>query len=81
MTTSVSSPPEDSDNQIPSSPGWQKVSNARGMPGGGGEMLKLLFDRYIITLAEREGKYPRRSGMYESRKVCRFSVLFGYLMK
>ena len=39
-------PLEDSDNQIPSSPGWQRFR----MPGvcpAGGRMLKLGFDRYI----------------------------------
>ena len=43
----------------------------------------------IFTLAEREVKDSRRSGMYQSWlfwqdwacKVCRFSVLFGYLTK
>ena len=29
-------PLEDSDNQIPSSPGRAQMSNAWGMPGGGG---------------------------------------------
>ena len=32
-------------NSLP--PGQEKASNARGMPGGGGEMLKLRFDWYI----------------------------------
>ena len=43
----------------------------------------------VITLAEREVKDSRRSGIYQScifwqdwaSKVCRFSVLFGYLTK
>ena len=30
------------------------MSNARGMPGGGGGMLKLRFDRYISLENERD---------------------------
>ena len=47
------------------------------------------FDVMLITSVEREVKDSRRSGMYQSWlfwqdwacKVCRFSVLFGYLTK
>ena len=45
--------------------------------------------RTVFTSAEREVKVSRRSGMYQSynfsprlgMQSCRFSVLFGYLMK
>ena len=43
-------PLEDSDNQIPSSPGWQRCQMPEVCWGGGGAgvgMLKLRFDRYI----------------------------------
>ena len=40
-------PLEDSDNQIPSSPGRQRCQMPGVCPGGG--MLKLRFDRYIIS--------------------------------
>ena len=40
-------PLEDSDNQIPSSPGRQRCQMPGVCPGGGGGMLKLRFDRYI----------------------------------
>ena len=39
-------PPENSDNQIPSSPGWQRCQMPGVCPGG---MLKLRFDRYITV--------------------------------
>ena len=39
-------PLEDFDNQIPSSPGWQRCQMPGVCPGGGG-MLKLGFDQYI----------------------------------
>ena len=49
--------------------------------------LEAMKARGIITSAEREVKDSRGLGMYQSwlfwedwaRKVCRFSVLFGYL--
>ena len=47
-TVQIPHPVEDSDNQVPSSPGRQRFQcpgYARG--GGGGEMLKLRLDRYI----------------------------------
>ena len=44
-------PLEDSDNQIPSFPGRQRCQMPGVRPGGGGKgMLKLRFDRYIISL-------------------------------
>ena len=42
-------PLEDSDNQIPSYPGRQRCQMPGVCPRGGG-MLKLRFDRYIITV-------------------------------
>ena len=50
-----------SGDHIPSLPG-RKVSNARGMPGGGGEgMLKLRFDWYIISIFNNVAKSPFQS--------------------
>ena len=40
-------PLEDSDNQIPSSPGRQSCQMPGVCPGGGGGMSKLRFYRYI----------------------------------
>ena len=44
-------PLEDSDNQIPASPGRQRCQMPGVCPGGGGGMLKLRFDRYITKKA------------------------------
>ena len=43
-------PLEDSPNQIPSSPARQRCQMPGVCPGGGGGMLKLRFDRYIISV-------------------------------
>ena len=56
-------PLEDSDNQIPSSPGRQRCQMPGVCPGGGG-MLKLRFDRYInaILLIDRVNHLVRQIG-------------------
>ena len=46
---------EDSDNQIPFSPGRQRCQMPGVCPGGGGGMLKFRFDRYISRFCLCEG--------------------------
>ena len=55
-----------------------KVPNARGMPGGGGRMLKLRFDRYISQRKVKSLKEVREKWNFKSTYLF-FCLLLHFL--